>query len=193
MLLHVTGARHVLRRDIDDAEIALREAEDVGRSALQQIRTTVALLRTDETGTDPALAGSSDLGHLVDEYRRAGLDVTNHWEDPLPTIDGPIGTAVHRIAREALANVARHAPTNHVHLTIEVHGAEQPGGQAIVLRVVDRGVVSPHARRPDGFGLIGMRERARALGGDVTAGPTEDGWRVEARLPMLSTESAGKP
>ncbi len=61
MLLHVTGARHVLRRDLDDAERALADAESVGRASLDQIRATVAALRTDERGTDPALAGSADL------------------------------------------------------------------------------------------------------------------------------------
>ena len=61
MLLHVTGARHVLRRDLDDAERALEDAESVGRASLDQIRATVAALRTDERGTDPALVASADL------------------------------------------------------------------------------------------------------------------------------------
>ena len=75
VLLHVTGARHVLRRDVDEAERALVDAETVGRASLDQIRATVAALRTDERGTDPALAGSADLAALVDEYRRAGLAI----------------------------------------------------------------------------------------------------------------------
>ena len=62
MLLHVTGARHVLRRDLAEAERALLDAETVGRASLDQIRATVASLRTDERGTDPALAGVADLG-----------------------------------------------------------------------------------------------------------------------------------
>ena len=73
VMLHVTGARHVLRRDLDEAERALVDAETVGRASLDQIRATVAALRTDERGTDPALAGSADLVALVEEYRRAGL------------------------------------------------------------------------------------------------------------------------
>ena len=61
MLLHVTGARHVLRRDLDEAEKALLDAESIGRSSLDQIRSTVAALRTDERGTDAALITSADL------------------------------------------------------------------------------------------------------------------------------------
>ncbi len=75
VLLHVTGARHVLRRDVDEAERALRDAETVGRASLDQIRATVAALRTDERGTDPPLAGAADLarpGGRVPAGRVAG-------------------------------------------------------------------------------------------------------------------------
>ena len=109
MLLHVTGARHVLRRDLDDAERALADAESVGRASLDQIRATVAALRTDERGTDPALAGSADLESLVEEYRRAGIKIAATISPGVAELVGPTGMAVHRITRESLANVARHA------------------------------------------------------------------------------------
>jgi signal transduction histidine kinase len=184
VMLHVTGARHVLRRDIDEAERALVDAETVGRASLDQIRATVAALRTDERGTDPALAGSADLVALVEEYRRAGLAIDADIAPAALDIEGPAGTALHRIAREALANVARHAPGNAVVLTV---GRDTAG---LHLSVVDRG----HPPRspstgPGHFGIIGMRERARALGGDLDAGPTANGWQVEARLPPLPVGS----
>jgi signal transduction histidine kinase len=179
VLLHVTGARHVLRRDVDEAERALRDAEAVGRASPDQIRATVAALRDDERGTDPALPGAADLALLVDDYRRAGLDVRYDVAGPVDALDGPVGTALHRIAREALTNVARHAPGNHV--TVSLAAADD----AVLLRVVDSGTpggaapaIGPH------FGLVGMAERARAVGGELVAGPSEDGWRVEARLPV---------
>ena len=185
MLLHVTGARHVLRRDLDDAERALADAESVGRASLDQIRATVAALRTDERGTDPAIAGSADLDALVDEYRRAGIDITAAISPRVAELAGPIGTAVHRITREALANVARHAPGNTVEVIAAIADAD----------------VRAHRRRPRAaaaspdpnsghFGLIGMSERARALGGSLDAGTTIDGWRVDARLPILAAPSS---
>lgn len=185
ILLHVTGARHVLRRDLDEAERALVDAETVGRASLDQIRSAVAALRTSERGTDPALAGSADLDALVDEYRRAGLEVDALLPLTRSELDGPVGAALHRIAREALANVARHAPGNRVELTIELVDDPSTPAAAVRLVVADHGrpAVEPE---PDAghFGLVGMRERARALGGDLHAGPVADGWRVEADLPV---------
>jgi signal transduction histidine kinase len=188
MLLHVTGARHVLRRDIDEAERALVDAESVGRSSLDQIRATVAALRTTERGTDPALAGSADLETLLDEYRRAGLDVSARLPDEIGDIGGPVGVAMHRITREALANVARHASQNRVQIEIVVADGDM-GDAEVRLVIADHGRPAGIAA-PDGrhFGLVGMRERARGLGGDLTAGPTTDGWRVEATLPLSMSE-----
>ena len=181
MLLHVTGARHVLRRDIDEAERALRQAEDVGRLSLDQIRATVAHLRTSERGTDPATAGSADVGALVEEYRRAGLTIRGEVAEDAADIGGPVGTALHRICREALANVARHAPENRVDLSVSL---DEPTGE-LRLEVVDHGRRAAGTANGAGhFGLVGMRERAVALGGDFDARPTADGWRVDARLPL---------
>jgi signal transduction histidine kinase len=182
MLLHVTGARHVLRRDLDESERALREAEAVGRSSLDQIRATVAALRTTEHGVDPALPGSADLAALIDDYRRAGLTIDERISPGAAGIGGPAGTALHRICREALSNVARHAPGNRVEIELAVDG-EGGGARARVL-------VADHGRRarPSGdgphFGVVGMAERARALGGELRAAPTADGWRVEATIPV---------
>lgn len=180
MLLHVTGARHVLRRDVADAERALLDAEAVGRTSLDQIRATVAGLRSDERGTDRAVAGAADVATLVEEYRRAGLAIDATMAAPLSGLDGAVGTALHRIAREALANVARHAPRNRVAFAVTAADDE------VHLSVVDHGHAgSPADPNAGHFGLVGMGERARALGGRFEAGPTPDGWRVDARLPLL--------
>ncbi|MGI8808049.1 MAG: sensor histidine kinase [Acidimicrobiales bacterium] len=188
VLLHVTGARHVLRRDIGEAERALRDAETVGRASLDQIRSTVAALRTHERGTDRALAGSADITALVDDYRRAGLVIDADVPAPIAQLDGAVGVALHRIAREALSNVARHAPQNRVEFGVIADGHE------VRLVVADRGRPGAPPGRSEGhFGLLGMRERARAIGGELSAGPTADGWRVDARLPTAVTDRDQAP
>lgn len=179
MMLHVTGARHVLTRDPAEADAALRAAEDVGRRSLDQIRATVAVLRTDERGTDAPLADAADLQGLLEDYRRAGLQIRAQLDVDPEGLAGPLGTAVHRIVQEALANVARHAPGNAVSVVIVT------GGVAVRLSVIDRGQAPTSPATTAGhFGLVGMRERARALGGTLIAGPHRDGWRVEATFPL---------
>ncbi len=183
VLLNVTGARHVLRRDIDEAERALLDAEAVGRSSLDQIRATVSALRTHERGIERALFGSDDIPELIDDYRRAGMVIDATMAGPAEALRGPVGTALHRIAREALANVARHAPGNRVEVAIEVDE------HRVRLVLADRGRPASAPNADQGhFGPVGMRERARALGGRFAAGPTADGWMVEADLPLAVSE-----
>jgi signal transduction histidine kinase len=188
VLLHVTGARHVLRRDPEEAERALLDAEAVGRAALDQIRATVAALRIeDEHGIDPALATAADILSLVEDYRRAGLDITVDVPTDLGMLDGPVGTALHRIAREALTNVARHAPANAVEIRLGIEARPERARLVVTDRPMTTGTRSGgEPESAGGFGIVGMAERARALGGELTAGPHGDGWRVEAVLPLRS-------
>ena len=184
-MLHVTGARHVLRRDPDDAERALADAETVGRASLDQIRATVAALRTDERGTDPALPGSADLDPLVDEYRRAGLDIdASDLTTQVAALAGPIGTALHRIARE------RWPTSPGTHRQHRRGQRRRPSTATSGWSSSTTDAPPPRRTRTAGhFGLVGMGERARALGGTLDAQATVDGWRVEARLPILAAPS----
>jgi signal transduction histidine kinase len=189
VLLHVTGARHVLRRDVDEAERALLAAEGIGRASMDEIRAAVAALRTNERGTDPPLAQGDGLDRLVEEYRRAGLSINATIAPDISRQSGPVGVAVHRIVREALANTARHAPANHVVLNARTRADDN----TVVLAITDHG---RPARQADpfvsSFGLIGMSERARSLGGTVIAEPSADGWRVEAVLPLTDRPNGEK-
>jgi signal transduction histidine kinase len=190
VMLHVTGARHVLDRDPAEAERALTDAETVGRSGLDQIRAAVAALRTDERGTDPALATSADIPALVADYERAGLEVAVSIDPALAELaGGPVGTALHRIVQEALVNVTRHAPGNAVEVRAEVADGD------VHVSVTDRGRRADPNPDPAGghFGLLGMGERARALGGSFHAGATSDGWRVTATIPVQPQREPASP
>lgn len=185
ILLHVTGARHVLRRDVDEADDALAEVERLGRSSLDQIRVTVAALRSSEGDLDPPVPGNADVGPLVEEYRRAGLRITASISPSASGIDGPVALAVHRIGREALANVARHAPGNAVDFRLDLDVDDSTrSARRVHLVVADHGRRAAPPDTSARHGLVGMRERARALGGHLTAGPTDDGWRLEATVPI---------
>jgi signal transduction histidine kinase len=182
VMLQVTSARHVLRRDPASAEEALRSAEEVGRRSMEELRRTVTLLRSDdEAGVAPPVPSASEIPALVDHARAGGLEVELRMQGDFSRIPTGVGVALYRIAQEALANAARHAPRARTVLGLELADgqvrlvAESSGPAAAV--------PAEELERPR-YGLIGMRERATALGGEFAAGPTSDGWRVSCRLPL---------
>jgi signal transduction histidine kinase len=176
MMLHVTGARHVLRRDPDAAEEALRAAEEQGRQSMRELRQTLTFLRDDE-GVAAPVPTTRDISALVDNARAGGLAVELRVRGDLSDVDPGVGVAVYRIAQEALANAARHAPDAHT-----VLGVSREGG-AVLLDASTTGRLAASSGGT-GYGIVGMRERATALGGDLEAGPTPGGWRVSCRLPV---------
>lgn len=188
MLLQVTSARHVLRRDADSADEALRSAEEVGRRSMAELRRTVALLRSDgDSAVAAPLPGLADIGALVDAARSGGLTVEYQAAGDHDAVDDGIGLALYRIAQESLVNAARHAPGSGtvVRTSVEAH--------QVVLRVDSIGAAPqpvPGGESPGrGYGLQGMRERADAVGGAVYAGPTDGGWQVRCTVPLAPLES----
>jgi signal transduction histidine kinase len=188
VMLQVTSARHVLRRDPAAAEEALRSAEEVGRRSMQELRRTVALLRgDDDTGVAPPLPSVGEIPALVDHVRAGGVAVELQVRGDLSRIPPGVGVAVYRIAEEALTNAARHAPRARTVLGLEVVN----GGVELVAETHGPLVATTasEGERPR-YGLIGMRERATVLGGELTAAPTPDGWRVSCWLPVNDRGSA---
>ena len=181
MLLQVTSARHVLRRDADAAEEALRSAEEVGRRSMQELRRTVALLREDESGVAAPVPTASEIPALVDQARDGGLAVELRTRGDLSRIPPRVGLALYRIVQEALANAARHAPRARTMLGLELADGRVAFVADTTGPLVSRSVAGQE--RP-GYGLVGMQERATALGGQCAAGPTPAGWRVTCELPV---------
>ena len=182
VLLQVTSARHVLRRDPDAAVEALRCAEDVGRRSMDELRRTVAHLRSDdESGVAAPVPTAREIPALVDRARAAGLTVELHARGDLSRIPPGVGLALYRIAQEALANASRHAPRARTKLELELADSR------VVLLAETSGPVVPASasdRERPHYGLIGMQEQATAVGGEFAAGPTRDGWHVRCELPV---------
>jgi signal transduction histidine kinase len=133
----------------------------------------------------------------VAEYRAstdAGAELT--IDGDRARLSGPTGETVLRVVQEALTNVRKHAPGADV--SVRVHaGADRD--DEVVLVVDDRPTVAQPAGQAGGlaaagggYGVQGMRERAELLGGTLSAGRTDGGWRVELRLPSPSNMLAGR-
>jgi signal transduction histidine kinase len=174
-LLHVTSARLAVRDDPADAERSLAEAERLGRASLDEVRHAVGTLHRDDA-LDPTkpLPGSTDVDALLESFRGAGADIQASVEGDLGKLSATAGLATYRILQEALTNAVRHAPRSPVTVRLNVR-------PDVVRLDVDSAGPPGHGR---GRGLLGMTERAAALGGACEAGPGGSGWRVRAELPL---------
>jgi signal transduction histidine kinase len=181
-LLHLTAARHTLQtdRDVDEAVDALVDAERLGRQAMADIRRTVGLLgeRPTPAAPEPTL---DDIPDLVGDFVRAGLNVDYRLTGDSGNLSATTSLALYRISQESLANVAKHATDAVVTLHVTVTAAE---ATVVVHNTLPGWLI---VRRGGGMGIAGMRQRATLLGGTLLAGPSNDGWRVTARIPL------GKP
>ena len=173
-------AVHLLDKQPDQARKALIAISQASKDALRELRATLGVLRqVDEADPLAPTPGLAVLDDLVGRASAAGLSVAVETDgEPRPL---PAGTdlAAYRIIQESLTNVARHAQATEVTVSVR-HGAHD-----LEITVDDDGIGVP-ADVPlrEGNGLLGMRERAIAAGGEVEAGPRPDGgFRVRARLP----------
>jgi signal transduction histidine kinase len=187
VMLQITSARHVLRRDPAAAEEALRSAEEVGRRSMRELRRTVALLRSeDDARVKPPLPSVEEIPALVDQARAGGLAVELQMRGDLSAIPPSVGVAVYRITQEALANAVRHAPRARTAVGLELVN----GRVALVADTTGPLEPTSSERQRPRFGVLGMQERATALGGHLTAEPTASGWRVSCELPLAHGNGA---
>ncbi|MFI9837467.1 sensor histidine kinase [Nonomuraea sp. NPDC051941] len=192
------AAEHAHPWDRGDAGRVFATIGRTARSALTEVRGVIEVLReADADGPDElrgAGLGLAELRQLVDSVRAAGLAVEVEAEpaafDDVPTA---IRFAVLRVVRESLTNVLKHAgPYAAAHVVV----ARTQGG--IMVRVEDDGVgvadaITDHGSKP-GYGLDGMRERLRALGGALEAGPRPGGgFVVDAAIPVAVLPPSARP
>jgi signal transduction histidine kinase len=172
-------AVHLANKRGEAVPPALLAIQEAGTDAARELRATLGVLRSDEDGDG---SGLNQLDSLVGRARAVGLPVkvtVTGAQRPLPP---EVDQAAYRIVQEALTNVSRHAgnaPASvHLHYTPET----------LAVQVDDDGssTGTDAGARPSGpgLGLIGMRERASALGGHLHAGPRDGGgFQVRAELP----------
>ena len=168
---------------------------DTARAALTEMRRLLGVLREDtrtgvaERQPQPSLR---QLNELLDEARDAsGSGVRLIVHGPMAALDPGVELAAYRIIQEALTNARRHAEGAAV--DVELHYT----AEALLLRVRDNGPgpppasPSPSTTSPGGHGLLGMRERAAAVGGELRAGAANGGgFAVEAVLPVAAEAAA---
>jgi signal transduction histidine kinase len=181
MVLQVGAVRHKLPASLAEDSEALKAVERAGRTALAEMRRLLAAMRPDgdeaEFVPQPGLDG---LDSLLDEVGRAGLPVHLHVDgEPFP-LPRAIDLSAYRIVQEGLTNALKHSRASNADVTVR-YGADE-----LQLEVRDDGRGSATSDGL-GHGLVGIRERVKIYGGEMTAGTaTEGGFVLSTRLPIGS-------
>jgi signal transduction histidine kinase len=179
MVLQVGAVRHKLPERLEEDREALSRVEQAGRTALAEMRRLLGAMRSDGDGLELApQPGLDGLDSLLDEVGRAGLPVRLHVDGDPFQLPRAIDLSAYRIVQEGLTNALKHARASHADVTIRYSVDE------LRLEVRDDG---EGGRISDGLGhgLVGIRERVKIYGGEMsTRSATGQGFVLSTRLPL---------
>ena len=179
MVLQVGAVRHKLPETLKEDRDALKGVEQAGRTALAEMRRLLGAMRHD--GEDLELAPQPGLGgldSLVEKIGRAGLPVRLNVEGEPSPLPRAIDLSAYRIIQEGLTNALKHARASHADVVVRY------GPDELHIEVRDDG---EGGSTSDGLGhgLVGVRERVKIFGGEMSAGnATEGGFILSTRLPL---------
>jgi signal transduction histidine kinase len=186
LTLQLEGAR-LMAQVAGDSRVAgaVERAHELAKNGLAEARQAISMLRGDE------LPGPEHLGALADAFAAdTGVPCRFAMSGTAVEIRPEVKLALYRVTQEALTNTRKHAHPDRVSVTLTYEGGDvdlviQDFGVASVVPAghsADHGADHGADYGQGGYGLAGMRERAELLGGTLTAGPTDDGFRVELRV-----------
>lgn len=187
MVIQAAAVERLIGRDADAAKSGAAWIRSQGKATLENLRQVVGLLRehgADGDGNAP-IPGVSALPALVDEARQLGSEVEFERSGRPLRLPPIADIALYRIAQQSLTNARQHAPGARVRIRLAY------GDDDVALEVANGPSVHDEIDEigNGGTGLVGMRERAALVGGDLTAGPSADGgWRVGLELPVRDAE-----
>src|SRR5687768_17634650 len=179
MVLQVGAVRHKLPDTLAEDRNALTRVEQAGRAALAEMRRLLGAMRREGDGVEFApQPGVDRLDSLLEDVGRAGLPVQLHVDgDPFP-LPRAIDLSAYRIVQEGLTNALKHARATNADVTVRYRTDE------LQLEVRDNGD-GVSTSNGLGHGLVGVRERVKIYGGEMSAGAaTEGGFVLSTRLPL---------
>ncbi|OYO11931.1 hypothetical protein CGZ94_01640 [Enemella evansiae] len=194
--LHSGALEEVARAGDGRVTEAAQVVRDNAHRSLEDLRDLVGALRDPHRAgpvTEPAqipLHGMANVAEVIDSTIAAGVQVNAFVMLSDPEQAGALlNRAVFRIVQEALTNVVKHAPGSSVGLDLRA-----APGSGVLLRIRNPLTGAPSGVPGSGSGLIGMQERVAALDGQITVGPTADGWfEVSVQLPWAAVDDPATP
>jgi signal transduction histidine kinase len=179
MVLQVGAVRHKLSDAPGEDREALDRVERTGRTALAEMRRLLSAMRAD--GDDVAFAPQSGLGHLgdlADQVNRAGLPVRLHIDGEAHPLPHALDVSAYRIVQEGLTNALKHARATQADVTVRY------GSDELYIEIRDDGI-GVSGDDGHGYGLVGISERVKIYGGEMSADTSSGGGFVlRARLPL---------
>jgi signal transduction histidine kinase len=180
ILVQAGAARLLSEKDPERARAALETLEEVARETVEEIDQLVRVLRDDDGSPQPAREVEPPLGlaaleTLAERHRAAGLELTVHVDGSRRDLAPGVDQAAYRILQEALTNAARHGNgLAEVNITF--------GSSALEITVTNP-VPPESVAAGGGHGIVGMRERAALLGGNLQSSAGDGVFRIDTRLP----------
>ena len=184
MTLQAAGARAVMATDPARTDHALAQIEAVGKESMGELRRLLEVLDdSDNVGSEPSpQRGLKDVPAMVQAIARTGLNVSLTVVGEPAKLAPSVDLSAYRIVQEALTNCVKHAGRDTVAVVRLVWTRD-----SLTVEVVDDGgsAAAKNGALSTEHGLPGLRERARAVGGHLEAGPDPSGgFRVSATLPV---------
>jgi signal transduction histidine kinase len=186
IVVQAQGARFIAEQDPQRVLLALEQIERAGAETMASMRRMVGVLRDPAARPDAPLApvaGVGELPVLLEQFSAAGATLARlHVDGSMDELPVEVSTSAYRVVMEALTNIRQHAATARV---ADVWVRRTPDW--LLVRVANDGAPQRAATPRDrpGYGLVGLTERVRTVGGRITAGPGIDGgWVVDAALPL---------
>lgn len=176
LVLNLEGARLMTERGVSGPEVqdAVRRSHNLAKTGLEEARRAIGMLRDDE------LPGPIGIASLASEFEGdSGVPCRFKVLGTERQLPSECQLTLYRVTQEALTNIRKHSCPDGV----EVLLSYEPDGTRLVIEDHSRTKSRPPSGGGTGYGLTGMRERAELLGGTLTAGLTEHGFRVELWAP----------
>jgi signal transduction histidine kinase len=194
IVVQAQGAKFVAEQDPKRVLLALEQIEQAGAETMASMRRMVGVLRDPQARPDAPLApiaGVPELAVLLEHFSSAGGPLARlHVDGDVHGLPVEVSTSAYRVVMEALTNIRQHADGARV---ADVWIRRTP--EWLLVRIANDGAPPRGAttRERPGYGLVGLTERVRAVGGRITAGPGIDGgWVVDAALPLAVEARTGE-
>ncbi|MFD7860013.1 sensor histidine kinase [Streptomyces microflavus] len=176
-------AAHLVLTDPEKTRKMLTDLTGTTSSALRELKLTLGLLRQDDATVGPSplapLPGLSQLPELVSTCASAGLNVVVTQEGEAQPLTTGADLTAYRIIQEALTNVTKHATADSAHIHLRYIDSR------VLITIANDEPIGPRPAQGHGFGLLGMHERAAAVGGELSASPRpHGGFEVTTALPL---------